>query len=414
MKAQRGSMAVIALVFMMFLLIIGVAWLPMLAQENQTAQNDWEEQQAWYAAEAGFVRAKTELNNSSTGGEWSWLAASTSKTDLTAKLQNITDDVLTGTKQAKYAVYISPSLTATAAPAASTTYAITSVGQVNGVQKILKKTITTAATSTGSTTTTTPVATSAMVAAGGTITVKDEWMKFNSDGTIFTSTALSVTPNSDASSSNTNWWSSLPSGTLYTHLPASMFVYPSATAKGYLTYGGTLNLAENQTVYMDNLQITDWQGAHPAYSNSTFNITGAAGSTVYFTSAVASSLKFNGITGPSTGEPLNIIIDGDASFSGLNFSGNVRVIVNGKLTLSGGSGSGNFMFLSNGAIDVAQSISSIQNLFLSSDSNITIAGAFTGQMQAKGNIIISGTGTIYTFNGDVLKAFSLPTAMTVS
>ena len=419
MKAQRGSMAVIALVFMMFLLIVGVAWLPMLAQENRTARNDWEEQQAWYAAEAGFVRAKTELNNSKTGGDWSWLAASTSKTDLTAKLQTITDDVLTGTKQAQYAVYISPSLATTAAPSASTTYTITSVGQVNGVQKILKKTITTAATSTGGGTTTppvttTPVATSALVAAGGEITVKNPWMHFNSDGTIFTSTFLKVNPNSDASSSNTNWWSSLPSGTLYTHLPTSMFTYPSATAKGYLTYGGTLNLAENQTVYMDNLQITDWQGAHPAYGSSTFNITGAAGSTVYFTSAVASSLKFNGITGPSTGEPLNIIIDGDASFSGLNFSGNVRVIVNGKLTLSGGSGSGNFMFLSNGAIDVAQSISSIQNLFLSSDSNITIAGAFTGQMQAKGNIIISGTGTIYTFNGDVLKAFSLPTAMTVS
>ena len=413
MKAQRGSMAVIALVFMMFLLIIGVAWLPMLAQENRTARNDWEEQQAWYAAEAGFVRAKTELNNSSTGGEWSWLATSTSTADLTAKLQNITDDVLTGTKQAKYAVYISPSLSSGAAPAASTPYTITSVGQVNGVQKILKKTITTAATSTGGGTTTTPVATSALVAAGGEITVKNPWMHFNSDGTIFTSTFLKVNPNSDASSSNTNWWSSLPSGTLYTHLPTSMFTYPSATAKGYLTYGGTLNLAENQTVYMDNLQITDWQGAHPAYSNSTFNITGAAGSTVYFTSAVASSLKFNGITGPSTGEPLNVIINGDISISSLSFSGNVRLIVNGTLTLSGGSGSGNFMFLSNGDITVKQSLS-IKNVFLSSDSDIKITGDFTGQMQAKGDIDIFGTGATYTFNGDVLKAFSLPTAMTVS
>jgi Tfp pilus assembly protein PilX len=67
MRSQRGSMAVVALVMMLFLLIAGFAWLPMLAHENKTAQNDWEEQQAWYAAEAGFVRAKTELNNSADG-----------------------------------------------------------------------------------------------------------------------------------------------------------------------------------------------------------------------------------------------------------------------------------------------------------------------------------------------------------
>ena len=414
MKAQRGSMAVIALVFMMFLLIVGVAWLPMLAQENRTARNDWEEQQAWYAAEAGFVRAKTELNNSKTGGDWSWLAASTSKTDLTAKLQNITDDVLTGTKQAKYAVYISPSLTATAAPAASTTYAITSVGQVNGVQKILKKTITTEATSTEEETTTTPVATSALVAAGGTITVKNPWMTFNSDGTIFTSTALKVNPNSDASASSSNWWSSL-TASLYTHLPDSMFAYPSGTAVGYFSDGGTLSLTAGQTVYMDSLQYTNWNGEHLAWNN-TFNITGAAGSTVYFTSTAATSIGkkgINGITGPSTGEPLNVIINGDISISSLSFSGNVRLIVNGTLTLSGGSGSGNFMFLSNGDITVKQSLS-IKNVFLSSDSDIKITGDFTGQMQAKGDIDIFGTGATYTFNGDVLKAFSLPTGMTVS
>ena len=164
---------------------------------------------------------------------------------------------------------------------------------------------------------------------------------------------------------------------------------------------------------MDSLQITDWQGAHPAYSGS-FNITGATGSTVYFTSAVASKLVFNGITGPSSGEPLNIIINGDISISNLNFSGNVRIIVNGKLTLGSGSGSGDFMFLSNGDITVGQGISSIHNLFLSSDGNITITGDFKGQMQAKGNIDIWGVGATYTFNGDVLKAFSLPLGMTTS
>jgi len=413
MKSQRGSMAVVALVMMLFLLIAGFAWLPMLAHENKTAQNDWEEQQAWYAAEAGFVRAKTELNNSAEGGNWSWLAKSASKTDLNAAMISIADDILTGTKQAKYAVYISPELSSTDAPTAATEYSITAVGQVNGMQKILKKTITTAASSGGNSGGDTPTVPDAMVAAGGEITVHDPWMHFNSDGTIFTSTTLKVNPNSDASAGNSKWWGAL-SGKLYTHLLDSMFVYPSGTAKGYLTYGGTLNLAANQTVYMDSLQITDWQGAHPDYTGYSINVYGESGSTVYFTNEVVSKLVFNGITGPSSGEPLNIIIDGDISISNLSFSGNVRVIVNGKLTLGSGSGYGNFMFLSNGDIIVGQGISSIHNVFLSSDRNISIKGNFTGQMQAKGNIDIGGVGATYTFNGDVLKAFSLPVGMTTS
>ena len=413
MKSQRGSMAVIALVMMLFLLIAGVAWLPMLAQEHKTVQNDWEEQQAWYAAEAGFVRAKTELNNSTDGGDWGWLAKSSGSIDLAAAMHSITDEVLTGTKQAKYAVYISPELTDSDIPVAATKYTITAVGWVNGMQKILKETITTAASAGDDGDGDTPTAVDAMVAAGGQITVHNPWMHFNSDGTIFTSAQLAdldVNPNSDASASTSNWWGSLTNN-LYTHLPDSMFVYPSGTAKGYLTYGGSLNLAAGEIVYMNNLQITDWQGEHPAYSGS-INITGAAGSTVYFTNEVTSKLVFNGITGPSSGEPLNIIIDGDADISGLRFSGNVRVIVKGTLTLSGGSGSGNFMFLSNDDITVKQSISSIHNLFLSSDKNISIKGDFTGQMQAKKNIDIWGVGATYTFNGEVLKAFSLPAKMT--
>ncbi|MDD4721670.1 MAG: hypothetical protein PHR07_02835 [Acidaminococcaceae bacterium] len=410
MKSQRGSMAVVALVMMLFLLIAGVAWLPMLAQEHKIVQNDWEEQQAWYAAEAGFVRAKTELNNSADGGDWGWLAKSSSNTDLKAAMQSIKDEVLIGTKQANYAVYISPELTDNDIPAASTGYTITSVGQVNGIQKILRRIVTTAASSGGDT----PTAIEAMVAAGGKITVHNPWMHFNSDGTIFTSaqlTDLNVNPNSDAAASTSNWWGSL-SNPLYTHLPDSMFAYPSGTSKGYLTYGGTLNLAAGETVYMDSLQITDWQGAHPAYTGSSINIYGQAGSTVYFTNAVVSKLAFNGITGPSFGKPLNVIIDGNISISNLNFSGNVRIIVNGTLILGGGSGSGNFMFLSNGDITVKQSISSIHNLFLSSDGNINITGDFTGQMQAKGNIDIWGVGATYIFNGDVIKAFSLPSEMT--
>lgn len=54
MKGNRGSAAVIAVVFMMFLLIIGIGFLPLMSSEVKHATMDTEEQKAWYAAEAGI------------------------------------------------------------------------------------------------------------------------------------------------------------------------------------------------------------------------------------------------------------------------------------------------------------------------------------------------------------------------
>ena len=61
MKDQRGSVTVIAVVMLLFLMIIAVAWLPMLTTEKTAAASDYREQQAWYAAEAGYKRAVAEL-----------------------------------------------------------------------------------------------------------------------------------------------------------------------------------------------------------------------------------------------------------------------------------------------------------------------------------------------------------------
>ena len=63
MQSQRGSVTVIAIVMLLFLIVIAVAWLPMMTMEKTAAASDYREQQAWYAAEAGYKRAVANLKN---------------------------------------------------------------------------------------------------------------------------------------------------------------------------------------------------------------------------------------------------------------------------------------------------------------------------------------------------------------
>ena len=53
-KYQKGSVCVLALMFLLVISIVGAAWLPMLNTEATHARVDADEQQAWYAAEAGM------------------------------------------------------------------------------------------------------------------------------------------------------------------------------------------------------------------------------------------------------------------------------------------------------------------------------------------------------------------------
>ena len=267
-----------------------------------------------------------------------------------------------------------------------------------------------------------PSATEGFISAGKVITLVDKWMKFVIDDyeTIMHSSLQPVVPartnqwyddsSYEAYTSKSNWWKddSDLQNKLYTHMPASMFAVPSSAARISVTNmeGWEIDLTANQKGYLDTTSFS--AGYHSV------KLIGASGSTIYLTSDVIGKFNFNGISGPASGEPLNIICNGNMNISDLSFSGNVRLLANGTLTLSGGSGTGNFMFLSNGNMYVAQSISNIKNVFLSSDNDITVVADFNGQMQAKNNITLQGTGCTYTFNGAVLKAYNLPSGMTVN
>jgi hypothetical protein len=389
MKSQRGSMAVVALVMMLFLLIAGFAWLPMLTQENKTAQNDWEEQQAWYAAEAGFVRAKTELKNSADGGSWGWLAKSASQTDLNVALQSISDDVLTGTKQAKYAVYISPELSASAIPASSTEYTITSVGQVNNTQKILKKTITTAASS-GGETGNTVINLPGLVQAGGTVTIANS--NYSITGDVYGTKFVDQTGNQKPTTGGN--YKGAASATVATKIPDSVFSLSSYTNLTTITPSSAwvaINIQESGNYLMNwPLVVNQW-------SNWGYLLNSTSDVTLFVHSA--SPITFyttNGIVGPTdtTKGPLTIIFDNNVVLSGGPITGNVRILVNGTMDYEvNGSGNDRLMVASNGNMILGRAM---QYGLLSSNDSITLNSScsnFVGQIIAKGDVYMA-TGSI--------------------
>ena len=400
MRSQRGSMAVVALVMMLFLLIAGFAWLPMLAQENKTAQNDWEEQQAWYAAEAGFVRAKTELNNSADGGDWFWLAKSPSKADLNAAMRSIVDDILTGTKQAKYAVYISPELSSTDAPTAATKYSITAVGQVNGMQKILKKTITTAASNTG-------IQLSGLIQAGGTVTVENS--NYNIAGDVYASKKIIDNTGNQNPTKNGNYVSTYQS-TIATKIPDSVFLQSNYANLTTITPTGQWNAINIQTSgnYLMNWPLDfNWGYLLTSTSDVTLFVHSAKPITFYTT---------NGIVGPTdtTKPPLTIIFDNDVIFSGGPVTGNVRILVKGAIDYEvNGSKKDNdrIMVVSNGKLQVGREM--VYGLLSSNDSILlkNSCPKFVGQIIAKNNVVIQTGNVTYSDIVSKTTGFIWPTGM---
>ena len=65
MKDQRGSVTVISLAMLLFLMVVAVAWLPMMTMEKTAAASDYREQQAWNAAEPAikelWLRYQTKI-----------------------------------------------------------------------------------------------------------------------------------------------------------------------------------------------------------------------------------------------------------------------------------------------------------------------------------------------------------------
>ena len=444
MKSQKGSVTVIALIMLLFLVILGGAWTIMMTQSKTNALADEKQQQAWYAAEAGFKRAQMLI----TKGNPTWTNLLTAYDDIKTNNKDkfTTIDLTSGIENNNianttpwYAVSIVTQGTTTnlsAAPSTGTTYTITSVGQYMGERKVITRDVTFGSSGGGGGGTATVP--DGFVVAGGAISVEKNWYHFNrSDGNgIFVSgegTSIgtnnvflqgSNTATTDISGvSKTD--SSLASK-IYSYLPESMFAVPSTATKKMLIDGGKIqDVSANSTLYVHDLTFVNGNGGNSTWNNTIqLNCPAANGSTIYFDSTCTPLVNagsswnqgFNGITGPTTGEPLTLIFNGDMVFRSLAITGRVRILVNGTLTFYQGSGQGLAMLLSNGDMLLSQSFGNADApVFLSSNENITISGALTGRMQARKNITFgSGSdGNVYTYSNAVLEAFSLPDGMEV-
>ena len=108
MNRKRGSVTVIALVFLLFLAILGGSWIVMMTQEKTNAMADQKQQQAWYAAEAGYKRALMQIKKKNS--DWTWLTSASSFDAKNYKFWNLNklQEPGTGTTtEPVYAVYIS-------------------------------------------------------------------------------------------------------------------------------------------------------------------------------------------------------------------------------------------------------------------------------------------------------------------
>ena len=403
---------------MMFLLIIGGSFMPLMSSEIKHASMDMDEQQAWYAAEAGIKFAKAYAND-----------VDTIKESIGQKLKVISDN-----DSVQYVLKIVDPKDSSAVTSTSLKpdkrYMVYSEGIFNGVKKVITEEMVfvkgngsggnNGGDNGGGTSGDISSVENSFISAGGRITIVDKDMKFSvsDDKTIMQSSQLIFPQRTqqwyddstyEKSAAKSNWWNKNTNlaSSLYTYLPSSMFAVSSGTSQMFANdmNGWSINLATNEKGYIDN-------SSFDTSNTNTINLSGQSGSMLYVKSSAVGKTVINGITGPTSGEPMTIFWDGDLKLSGLSIINNVRILVSGKLTLANGRGTGNFMFMSNGDLTVEPNMSGMKNIFLSSNNNIYISGAFTGQLQAKNDIEIKGTGETVVFDSSVLKAFGLPKGVT--
>lgn len=463
MKSQKGSVTVVALIMMLFLLILSGAWLIMMTQEKTNAYADEKQQQAWYAAEAGYKRAAMLINSDNSD----WDNVKTTVANIKSnKAENFTKIAMNLGEVSNQGPWYAFSISVgdndlSGLAAGGTSYTITSVGQYMGERKVISRTYVKKAGGGSSDNPdnpndpdnpnkpVTPVQ-NGYATAAGSIVVNGSWNNFNyqsSSGNAFVSRKL--TDNGKGNHVNgTNaalqkYWknsNSVDNFTIYAYMPSSMFDVSTAYAtREFLQEGGKIGASDadlarepdahytqigaNKFLYVMNLLYKDKDGnisSEPYNGTVALNGEHANGTTIYFnaaSTAIFSNNKFNTITGPASGEPLTLVFNGNLSLSGLAITGNVRILVNGTFVITGASSSAtsNLMFLSNGNMTINQGFGNGGGyLFLSSYTNIIINGAsFDGRMQTNGNITFTGNGITYSYSNAVLSAYSLPRGMQI-
>ncbi len=413
MRKKRGSAAVLALVFLLFLSLAGGAWVTMLAHENATAMTDEKDQQAWYAAEAGMKRAKAEIVEKTSQNDFKkWLTE-----DKKFPNKGTTIAVKDGQKpgkedEARYAVYIGygdKNLYDDEMASGKQEYNIISVGYYMDSTKIINDNLITGNSSGGGGgETSKPALGNNIVTATGTVTVENSSTGningfFSGNKGVFDGTGGKFV------SSNPNTGITTYTGKFLTKMPDELFV------KDHYTYdGGELSgkdweytLEANKTYFID-------LGTATVPNNFTINATHAAGCTLVIAGEGSQGFKFYG---PTSGVPATIVVLKESASLGMvtNSGIRLRLLAAGDLTLKSNSDgfSGYGMFLSNGKMTIR---TPINQAYLSVNGNLWLdnqgCSSFTGQALVSGDSLL-GAGYLQ-YKTDVLDdgEFKLPDGMT--
>lgn len=402
MRSNRGSAAVISIVFMMFLLIIGIGFMPLMNSEVKHASMDMDEQKAWYAAEAGIKYAKAYQNDASEIKAILGTSTGLSEDNNVAAYQLTMKDKNDG----------SPVTSSTSGfPVPDKTYIVYSEGTFNGVKKVITEefVFTTSSTSGGGE--------SGGGTSGGNASVLPGLIHASSisisggnlTGDLY---AVSMSGNNYATY-NFHTQSSGYSNSLFTHIQESWFptlqqVVANQYTKLLSEYGNEpkTKIKNNSNYYINASSIVDWKGNSYGSSGSSIStINGASGAVLY----VYDDLNIYNIYGSSGGEPFTVVFVNDQeTIKNVNVYGNVRILAKNSLKLSGGGqNSGKIMILTNGNLTLTGW--NVVKGFISSNASIVISGGgFVGQIMAKDSVTISNQDTVY--NNEVLsdKKFWLP------
>lgn len=446
MKDQRGSVTVMSLAMLLFLMVVAVAWLPMMTMEKTAAASDYREQQAWNAAEAGYKRAVAQLEAGN--AIWKdWLIDDNDLKDGTFSVVNgLGGEPQSGNEKLAgvlengiwYAVAISSATSGVElkhgesgngnyTPVQGETYSITSIGSCNGIHKVIRKTYTlgdNGGTGGGDSGGEETLELPGLVQAGGKVTVKNSNETILGDIYGFDKEDQS----GDKHFNNGNNWQGNYMGTLKTKLPDNIFdksFYKDIKTLDVLPVNNNepFILGAKEQIYIDwpiGFYKDEWnQGKKWEYQ-----IRGGQGSVLFINCPKNNNSidLTDGIIGPSLGEPLTLVFNGDVIIR-TPLQGNIRIFVKGSVKLDSRN-SGNptnseelLMIMANGDIDMARSwglANGKRYAFLSSNSNVVLensCNSFCGQIQAQNDVTI--WSSVIEYSNKVLKSagFTVPKGM---
>ena len=397
----------------------------MMTQERTNAAGDERQQQAWYAAEAGYRRAAELLRNDNDA----WTDITTKDADLktndTGKYTKVALNLGTvNDKGPWYAVSIVDTSTSTrtdltSAASSGVPYEITSLGYYMGEIKIVKHAFTKTANGGGGVTpphdNPSPASQPGVVNANGKATFYNDTGGIN--GSIYSNAGVVDNTGGKLTTGHVGEWSTY-NGVNLTKIPAAIFNKNNYTFDGTLTVTDqqAFTLAANKNYYLYYKTTVDDR----IYED----ITAEAGSMLFLEhpTKIGPVVYFH-FTGPTTGEPATIVFGNSGNTTstiygavyGTNviagtISGRVRIIANGTLTLANDAdfAVGKYMILGNNEI---YQNAPLNVCYLSSNSNIYMYKDFRGVAVAKGSVEVH---TNLTYDNSIAtdSYFNLPADMT--